>query len=135
MIKKLETRCEVEPGAGQCTGAAVGVLVWKRSELTLAVCQGHADKVNSPKVEFKRFDERGNMNEAQTPQLSNVKVCRREIGALVDTFNLRTVIAALSDELIERGDEPFTSSFGDKKLARKLASYGRRLYGMYTSLL
>ena len=52
---KYQTRCEVE-SPSLCKELAIGILVWKKSELTLAVCQPHADRVNSNKCELKRFD-------------------------------------------------------------------------------
>ena len=71
----------------------------------------------------------------QTPFHQNVKRARADISHLIEIFNLRTVMVALSDELIERGDELYTSSFGDKKLARQLSGFGRKIYGLYVKML
>ena len=75
------------------------------------------------------------MNETKTPFHQDVKRARADISHLIEIFNLRTVMAALSDELIERGDELYTSSFGDKKFARQLSSFGRKIYGLYIKML
>lgn len=51
----MKNRCEVEQN-GICQHDAIGILVWKHSEMVLAVCQEHADNVTSNRVELKRFD-------------------------------------------------------------------------------
>lgn len=53
----MKNKCEVELSQYKiCPNDAIGILVWKKTELTLAVCQDHADKVTSPRVDLKRFD-------------------------------------------------------------------------------
>lgn len=54
---KYQTQCEVDQGGILCSNEAIGILVWKKTELTLAVCQEHADKVTSKRVELKRFNQ------------------------------------------------------------------------------
>ena len=56
-MKTLQTKCEVDNAGIICSNDAVGILVWKKSEMVLAVCQNHAAKVTSPRVELKRFDK------------------------------------------------------------------------------
>jgi hypothetical protein len=52
----MKNKCEVDQAGIICNDDAIGILVWKKTELVLAVCQEHTNKVNSKRCELKRFD-------------------------------------------------------------------------------
>ena len=54
----MTTQCEVDQSGILCSNDAIGILVWKKTELVLAVCKAHADRVNSPRCQLKRFTQK-----------------------------------------------------------------------------